>query len=190
MSKKEEKTPNENFDQERSMPQDANLPIAIHAQYVKDLSFENPNTPDSLRGGKVMPVMDVNIGMDARKLEDEKMKHLYEVVLNVRAVANREEDTVFIAELQYGITVSINDVPEENHHPLLLIEIPRMAFPYARQILSELTVQGGYPPLLLNPVDFQALYMDRFKEEIAQARAEAEKTMTDKATAETSESVN
>lgn len=163
-------------EQARQMPGDAGLPISIHAQYVKDLSFENPNTPESLRGNHPMPVMDVNIGMDARKIPDEKIKNLYEVVLNVRAEANREGKLVFIAELQYGVTVSISEVPEENHHPLLLIEIPRLAFPYARQILSDLTVQGGYPPLLLNPVDFQALYMDRFKEEIAQARAEMEKT--------------
>lgn len=169
------------FDETRGMPQDGNLPIAIHAQYIKDISFENPNTPDSLRGGKTMPLMDVNIGMDARKIVDEKMDNLYEVVLNVRAVAKREEDTVFIAELQYGMTVSINNLPEENHHPLLLIEIPRLAFPYARHILSELTVQGGYPPLLLNPVDFQALYMDRFKDEIEKARQEAEKAVNEQA---------
>lgn len=156
----------------RDIPQGGNLPIAIHAQYVKDLSFENPNTPESLRGGKTMPVMDVNIGMDARRIPDDTMPFLYEVVLNVRAEASREGQTVFIAELQYGVTVSLNDMPEDTHHPVLLIEIPRMAFPYARQILSDATVQGGYPPLLLNPVDFQALYMDRFKDEIEKARAE------------------
>ena len=161
------------FDTTREMPQGGNLPIAIHAQYVKDLSFENPNTPESLRGGKTMPVMDVNIGMDARKIADDKIPFLNEVVLNVRAEAKRDDKVVFIAELQYGVTASLNDMPEESHHPVLLIEIPRLAFPYARQILSDMTVQGGYPPLLLNPVDFQALYMDRFKDEIEKARAEA-----------------
>lgn len=154
----------------RDMPGGANLPIIIHAQYIKDMSFENPNTPDSLKGTGKAPDMDVNIGMDARKIKDDNMPHLYEVALNVRAEASNGEDTVFIAELQYGMTVSLNDVPEDQHHPLLLIEIPRMAFPYARQILSDMTIQGGYPPLLLNPVDFQALYMDRFKDEIAAAQ--------------------
>ncbi len=158
----------------RNMPEGGNLPIVIHAQYVRDMSFENPNTPESLRA-QGMPVMDVNIGMDARKLEDDKIQNMYEVVLNVRAIAKRGEDTVFIAELQYGTTVSLNNVPEDQHHPLLLIEIPRMAFPYARQILSDMTVQGGYPPLLLNPVDFQALYVDRFKNEIAAAQEEMKK---------------
>jgi preprotein translocase subunit SecB len=79
-----------------------------------------------------------------------------------------------MGELQYGATVSIGEgVPEENHHPLLLIEIPRMIFPYVRQIMSDLTVQGGFPPLLLNPVDFHALYMSRFGAEIEAAQKEA-----------------
>lgn len=162
----------------REMPGGANMPIIIHAQYIKDMSFENPNTPESLKGTGKAPDMDVNIGMDARKLKDDTTEHLYEVALNVRAEAKNGENTVFIAELQYGMTVSLNDVPEDQHHPLLLIEIPRMAFPYARQILSDLTVQGGYPPLLLNPVDFQALYMDRFKDEIAAAQKAAEEAKT------------
>lgn len=161
-----------NTKQSRSMPDGGNMPIMIHAQYVKDLSFENPNAPDTLRGAGGAPEMDVNIGMDARKLPGDE-KSLYEVVLNVRAEALRQGGTMFIAELQYGMTVSLNGVPEEQHHPILLIEIPRMAFPYARQILSDLTTQGGYPPLLLNPVDFQALYIDRFKDEIATAQQEA-----------------
>ncbi len=159
--------------QDQMVAQD--MPVTIHAQYVRDLSFENPNTPESLRPSKTAPEMDINIGMDARKLEDGEIKNLFEVVLNVRAAALRGEDPVFIAELQYGVTVSIGDeVPEDNHHPLLLIEMPRMVFPYVRQIISDLTVQGGYPPLLLNPVDFHALYMNRFGKEIEEARKAAQ----------------
>ena len=151
------------------------MPITIHAQYIRDLSFENPNAPDSLRPSKGAPEMDINIGMDARKLEDKEIPNLFEVVLNVRASAILGTDAVFVAELQYGATVSIgDDVPEENHHPLLLIEIPRMIFPFVRQVMSDVTVQGGYPPLLLNPVDFHALYMDRFGSEIEAAQKEAE----------------
>lgn len=153
------------------------MPINIHAQYIRDLSFENPNAPESLRPSASSPEMDINIGMDARKLEGDDIPNLFEVVLNVRAAALRGEDPVFIAELQYGVTVSIgSEVPEENHHPLLLIEIPRMAFPFVRQIMSNVTVQGGFPPLLLNPVDFHALYMNRFGAEIEKAQAEAEKS--------------
>lgn len=152
------------------------LPVTIHAQYVRDLSFENPKAPDSMRASLGTPEMNVNIGMDARKLEDKEIKNLYEVALTVSATARRGEDVVFIAELIYGVTVSIGDVvPEDQHHPLLLIEIPRFAFPFARQIMATTTSQGGYPPLLLAPVDFQALYMDRFKDEIeASAKAAGE----------------
>ena len=148
----------------RPVPEGAaqGLPVVVHAQYIRDASFENPNAPGALRIGQQMPQMDVNISMDARKLEGGDTPDLYEVILRISARAVREEETVFIAEIEHGTVVSLNDVPEAQHHPLLLIEIPRLAFPFARQILADLTVQGGYPPLLLNPVDFQALYMDRF----------------------------
>jgi len=157
--------------------QATDMPITIHAQYIRDLSFENPNAPDSLRSHSEPPEMDINIGMDARKLEDSDTPNLFEVVLNVRAAAMRKEDPVFIAELQYGTTVAIaDDVPEDNHHPLLSIEIPRMAFPFVRQIMSDVTVKGGFPPLLLNPVDFHALYMQRFGKEIEEAQKAAAET--------------
>lgn len=150
--------------------QDVNLPIHIMAQYVKDLSFENPNSPDSLRPSEQPPKMDVNIGMDARKLESKEAPNMYEVVLNVHASAGEGQKTLFIVEVQYGALVSIpEEVPKGGHHPMLLIEVPRLIFPYARQFISNLTVHGGYPPLLLNPVDFQTLYMQRFGDEIAQA---------------------
>lgn len=162
-----EDTGSSSEDQRRAAPQ---APINILAQYVRDLSFENPNAPESLRGGNTPPQMDINIGMDARKIPGSDIENLYEVVLNIRAIALQGENPLFIAELQYGVTVAINNVPEENHHPILLMEVPRLAFPFARQIISDLTVQGGFPPLMLNPVDFQALYMDRFREEIEEAR--------------------
>lgn len=151
------------------------LPVTIHAQYIRDLSFENPEAPDSLRADSGMPEMNVNIGMDARPIEDEEIKSLYEVALSITATAKKGDNTVFVAEIVYGVTVSVGSaVPEDQHHPLLLIEIPRYAFPFARQILATTTSQGGYPPLMLNPVDFQALYMERFKEEIEASRQAAE----------------
>jgi preprotein translocase subunit SecB len=157
------------------------LPVNILAQYVRDVSFENPNAPESFRAGKAAPEMDINIGMDARKIPDSEIKSLYEVVLNVRAEARRKGDkdkpdeVLFIAEILYGITLSVGDeVPENSHHPLLLIEVPRLAFPYVRQILSDLTTQGGYPPLLLNPVDFHALYLQRFGKEMRENAARQE----------------
>ena len=151
------------------------MPINILAQYVRDFSFENPMAPESLRAGQNNPEMDINIGMDARKLPDDKLENMYEVVVNIRAAAMRGEKPLFILEMQYGITVVLGEeIPVDNHHPVLLIEIPRLAFPYMRQMVSDITMQGGYPPLTLNPVDFQALYMERFKDEIEEARKAAQ----------------
>jgi len=156
-------------------------PVTIHAQYVRDLSFENPNAPDSLRIKAGPPKMDINIGMDARELEkatqeSDSGEKFYEVVLNVRALATHESETVFVGEMEYGVTVSLDkSFPEESHHPFLLIEMPRMVFPYVRQIMSTLTVDGGFPPLMLNPVDFQALYMDQFGDQIRAAQEQAAK---------------
>ncbi len=151
------------------------LPVTIHTQYVRDISFENPNVPNTLRAGLGMPEMDVSISMDARPLSDENIKNLYEVGLSISAKATRADQVVFIAEIIYGVTVSIDEsVPEDVHHPMLLIEIPKYAFPFARHLLATVTQQGGYPPLLLNPVDFQALYMQRFKDEIEASIAEDE----------------
>ena len=150
------------------------LPVTVHAQYIRDLSFENPNAPESLRAGQQAPEMDINIGMDARKIEDTDMQDLYEVVLNIKAEALRGDETVFIVELMYGATVQLQGVPENQHHPMLLIEIPRIAFPFARQIIADTTIQSGFPPLLLNPVDFHALYMQRFGKEIEENSKKAE----------------
>ncbi|MDH5723715.1 MAG: protein-export chaperone SecB [Alphaproteobacteria bacterium] len=168
-------------DQSKKQPQTetleaGGLPITIHTQYVRDVSFENPNAPDSLRAGKDVPEMDVNIGMDARPLEDDGLANLYEVGLTISAEAKRNGEPVFVAEVIYGVVVTIGEeVPEDQHHPILLIEIPRYAFPFARQILANVTSQGGYPPLLLNPVDFQAMYMQRFEKEIKEAQEASEK---------------
>lgn len=144
------------------------MPVNILAQYIRDLSFENPNAPTALRGGG-SPQSDINIGMDARKLPGDN-DYTYEVVLNLNATIKRENDTLFLIELQYGALVSLKGIAEDTHHPILFIEIPRLLFPYARQIVSDITIQGGFPPLMLNPVDFHGLYMERFKDDIAAAR--------------------
>jgi preprotein translocase subunit SecB len=138
----------------------------IHAQYVKDLSFENPNAPHTLKTGRGGPDMDVNINLTAKEIEDESMSDLYEVTLMLSATAKKEDTVYFIAEIEYGALVSLKGAPENQHHPMLFIEIPRMMFPFARQILGEVTGNGGFPPLLLNPVDFQGMYIERFAKDL------------------------
>lgn len=139
-----------------------NLPVMVHAQYVKDLSFENPGAPYSLKAGQTQPRMDVNITLDAKPLEDPQVKALYEVSLRLSARAVRGEQTVYIAEVLYSVAASMPNVAEEHHHPLLLIEIPKLAFPFARKVLADLIQDGGYQPLLLGPVDFAQMYLARF----------------------------
>lgn len=138
------------------------LPVIIHTQYLKDLSFENPNAPESLRQGQGAPQIEMNISMDARKIEDGEMEHLYEVILKVNANAERQDKAAFIAEIVYGAVVSLNERSETRAHTLLLMEVPRMMYPFARQILAEITGSGGFPPLLLGAVDFRAMYMNQF----------------------------
>lgn len=153
----------DNISAENAPQQSPGLPLVIHTQYVKDISFENPMAPHSFRTGLPAPKMDLNINLDARQVEDLDIKDLYEVTLKIAARALRDDKPVFIAEIQYAVAVSIQDVvPENQHHALLMIEVPRLAFPFVRQILSDLTQAGGYPALLLGPVDFYAMYMNRF----------------------------
>lgn len=140
------------------------LPIHIIAQYIKDLSFENPHAPDLLLSPE-RAVMDVSFSMDARLVPVEGREHVYEAVLGVQTAARKGERTAFMCEVQYGVLVDMAMVPDEHRHPMLLIEMPRFAFPFVRQIVANLTQQAGYAPLLLSPADFRAFYVQRFSAE-------------------------
>lgn len=139
-----------------------NLPITVHAQYVKDVSFENPNAPASLRPGQGNPDMDVAINLEARPVPDDKIKALYELTIQLRVKASRENNALFLASVDYSMVVSMPEIPEAQHHPVLLVEVPKLGFPFVRQILATLVQDGGFPPLLLTPVDFGAMYLDQF----------------------------
>lgn len=166
--------------------QTGDMPVVVLAQYVRDISFENPNAPDSLKPGDKNPDMDLNIGMDARKIPDEKHDNMYEVVLSASATAKRDDLTLFLLDVQYGVTVLVDKkVPEDKIHPLLFIEMPRLIFPYVRMLVSTLTSHGGFPPLFMTPVDFQALYMQRFSEEMEAQKQAAVKEVAAQAKGET-----
>jgi preprotein translocase subunit SecB len=139
----------------------ARMPLTILAQYIKDLSFENPHAPESLRHNDAKGSMDINFGMDVRKIEGEEDN--YEVTLAVVAIAKRGDKTAFIAEIEYAVVCHVpKEVPEESIHPMLLIEMPHYAFPFVRQIVANTTQQAGFPPLMLAPVDFRAMYLQRY----------------------------
>lgn len=135
--------------------QPGSLPIQIHAQYVKDLSFENPRAPMSLQPQPEAPRIEVNVDVQAAKVADD---NVYEVVLKVTASGKSGDAQLFLAELTYGGLFSLQGVPEDSLHPVLLIECPRILFPFARSIIADMTRDGGFPPLLIQPVDFAGMY--------------------------------
>jgi len=131
--------------------------IRILAQYIRDLSFENPRAPESLRQGGAQPQIDLGVEMNARGRDDG----LFEVDLKLSAQAGREEGTLFVVEILYGGLFQISGVPAEDIEPVLLIECPRFLFPFARRIIADLSSEGGFPPFLLDPIDFAAVYAQR-----------------------------
>lgn len=150
------------------------LPMMIHAQYVKDISFENPNAPHTLLAKTGRPDIEVTFNMDARKMDLETMDldkdqvdNLYEVVLGVHVEAKKQDEPAYIIEVEYAACVSLNNIDEGRHHAVLLIEMPKYMFPYVRQIVSEVSGQGGYMPLMLTPVNFGKFYLQRFGKDAA-----------------------
>ena len=130
------------------------VPMHVLAQYVKDLSFENPNAPQSLMPGQQQP--QVNIGVDVKV--QPMGEDVFEVSLNLHCEAKQGEGVAFLVEVAYAGLVQLAGVPAEHHRPILLIEVPRMLFPFARQVVADATQSGGFPPLMINPIDFVDLY--------------------------------
>ena len=128
--------------------------LAVNTQYVKDLSFENPNAPQSLVPQANQPNIDVNVNVQARALAT----NTYEVVLSITCTAKHETVTAFIVEVAYAGVFTLTNAPPEHVHPLLLIECPRLLFPFARALVANATRDGGFLPLLIQPIDFLDLY--------------------------------
>ena len=127
--------------------------FTINAQYVKDLSFENTNIPGLLKL-ESEPSVEVNIDVKGSKLDND----LYEVILTLSCKGTGGENTLFVAELSYASLISLNGVPEDQVQRILVVECPTLMFPFARNIIADATRDGGYPPILMQPVDFQAIF--------------------------------
>lgn len=140
-------------------------PLTVTAQYVKDLSFENPSPLANITGNEERPSISIHIEAQAHNIVDRT----FEVTLRVQVDAKRKEDQVFLLDLEYAGAFTIgNEVPEEYIRPILMIECPRILFPFARNIVANATQDGGYPALLLTPVDFADLYQRQIAQEEAQ----------------------
>src|SRR5271154_2710906 len=131
--------------------------IRILAQYIRDLSFENPRAPDSLRATGVQPQIELGVEMNARQRNDD----LFEVDMKLTATAQNDGGPVFQIELLYGGLFEILGVSPQDMEPVLLIECPRFLFPFARRVISDLTADGGFPPFMLDPIDFAGVYAAR-----------------------------
>jgi preprotein translocase subunit SecB len=138
--------------------------IRILAQFVRDFSFENPRAPDALRAGAAQPQIDLGVEMNARGRDDG----LFEVDLKLSARATRDDGPLFVIELLYGGVFQITGVGQEDIEPVLLIECPRYLFPFARRIIADISAEGGYPPFMLDPIDFAGVYAARKAEESGQ----------------------
>ncbi|HEY0419158.1 MAG TPA: protein-export chaperone SecB [Acetobacteraceae bacterium] len=147
-------------------------PLVVNIQYIKDLSFEVPGAPAIFTTLRAAPRVDINLDVQARRVTDGQ--NIFEVILAIRAdatdpnaaangAANGGEgaNRVFLAELAYAGVFTLTGIPDETMEPVLLVECPRILFPFARNILSDITRDGGFPPVLVQPIDFLALWQQR-----------------------------
>jgi preprotein translocase subunit SecB len=130
--------------------------VRVLAQFIRDLSFENPLAPDSLRAGP-QPQIDLGVEMNAKGRPDG----FFDVELKLTARAMREAEAVFHVELVYAGLFQVVGVPEQDLEAVLMIECPRFLFPFARRIIADLTGEGGFPPFMLEPLDFAGIYASR-----------------------------
>ncbi len=155
-------------------PAQPQQPLTVNIQYVKDLSFEVPNAPAIYSTLRSQPNVAINLDVQARRIQEGQ--EVFEVTLQIKAEATEppvgangaEPSPVFIAELAYCGVFTLTGVPEESVEPVLLVECPRLLFPYARNILADVTRDGGFPPVLLQPIDFVSLWQSR-RGQVAQA---------------------
>lgn len=137
--------------------------IGVITQYVKDLSFESPAAPQSIRNRTASPAINISVNVQTRRGQESEV----EVELRLEATAKDGETVLFAIELVYAGLFRLTNIPQENVMPIVMIECPRLLFPFARQIIADASRNGGFPPLLIDPIDFVQLYRQR----IAQMQA-------------------
>ena len=148
--------------------QTAQASLNVLAQYVKDLSFESPNAPNSLRGRDKAPTININVNVNANPLSEKE----FDVHLTLNAKASSGNDVLFNVELIYGGVFRVDGFPPEHVLPILFIECPRLLFPFARQIIADATRNGGFPPLMLDPIDFAQMFQQKIAEDQAKSKVQ------------------
>ena len=143
--------------------------LSVLTQYVKDLSFESPGAPLSLRPRDKAPAINININVNANAMSDTD----FDVVLTLNATAKDDDKVMFNVELIYGGVFRLEGFSQEQKLPLVFIECPRMLFPFARHVVADATRNGGFPPLMIDPVDFARMFQQRMAEEQAKQKVQA-----------------
>ena len=133
----------------------------VIGQYIKDFSFESPNAYKILSGPGKNPNLQISVNVNAEKLNDQE----YEVVLDFKAAAKDDENVIYNIEILYAGCFRLQNIPQEALRPLLLIDCPALMFPFVRRLVADITREGGFPPLLLDPLDFASLYRNRLAQE-------------------------
>jgi preprotein translocase subunit SecB len=147
-------------------PQEAPQPqLNVLVQYVKDFSFENPNAPRTYAPQQAQPAINIQINVTANNASETD----YEVILSIEGKAETGQTLMFSFELVYAGVFRIQNVPQDSLHPFVMIECPRLLFPFARNIIASATRDAGYPPLLLDPIDFVGLYRQNMARQQEQA---------------------
>jgi preprotein translocase subunit SecB len=135
--------------------------ISVNAQYIKDLSFENPGAPGSRVNTSSQPQIDLALDLNIQKMTDDGY---FEVEIIINAKATNDSKTLFIVDLRYAGVFHLVNVPEEQVHMLLAVHCPEIIFPFARKIIADSTQDGGFQPLMIDPIDFGVLYSKKLNE--------------------------
>jgi preprotein translocase subunit SecB len=144
--------------------------LNVLAQYVKDLSFESPGAPGTLRGRDKAPGININVNVTANPMSEKE----FDVNITLTAKASHDKDVLFNVELIYGGVFRIDGFPQEHMLPILFIECPRLLFPFARHIIADATRNGGFPPLMLDPIDFAQMFQQKIAEDQARAKVQTQ----------------
>ena len=142
--------------------------LNVLAQYVKDLSFESPGAPKSLRAREQAPGINISVNVGANPLSEKE----FDVNITLNAKASFDKEVLFNVELVYGGVFRIDGFPQEHMLPILFIECPRLLFPFARAIIADATRNGGFPPLMLDPIDFAQMFQQKVAEDQAKAKVQ------------------
>lgn len=148
---------------------DEGFQAQVVAQYVKDMSFENPNISKLIAGSKETPKVNLEVSVGAKKMGPD----LFESAINFKAEARDSTSTIYLLEVVYAGLIRLKNIPEQALEPFLLIQCPTLVFPFLRRLVADISREGGFPPLMLDPIDFAALYMRHQQERAAGAGGKA-----------------